>query len=69
MEKKEIFMVVLIGLVLLTVAIQTVQLVSLNNAQVVASPSASSDAMHSSVGAGQSMPSNLENLPSMVGGC
>lgn len=68
MEKKEIFMVVLIGLVLLTVAIQTVQLVNLNGAQVVAAPS--SGAVQSQhVAAGPSTPASLGNLPSMVGGC
>lgn len=68
MEKKEIFMVVLIGLVLLTVAIQTVQLVNLNGAQIVAAPSGG--AMQSQpVAAGPTTPASLGNLPSMVGGC
>ena len=69
MEKKEIFMIVLIGLVLLTVAIQTIQLVGLNNTQVAATP-AGSGMMQTHAAAGSpSVPSNLENLPSMVGGC
>ena len=68
MERKELLMIALIGILLLATVMQTIQLVSLSSAKVVVSSSPSSSAPSSS-GASQSVPTNLQNLPSMVGGC
>lgn len=71
MEKKEILTAILIGVLLITVAIQTVQLVKLSSAEVIVptttstTTSVKSGSAGSSAGAG----SSLANLPSMVGGC
>ncbi len=71
MDKKEILMIVFIGVLLITTAIQTVQLVSLGSAKVVttgaATVPATGGASQGSGGGG--VPTNLQNLPSMVGGC
>ncbi|MBI1972403.1 hypothetical protein HYS50_00165 [Candidatus Woesearchaeota archaeon] len=70
MERKEILVVVLIGLLLVTVAIQTVQLLGLSKGPVVAATSSSS--MSPSVKSGSSSggaTTSLGDLPSMVGGC
>ncbi len=72
MERKEILVAVLIGILLVTTAIQTIQLVGLSKAEVIVpttgmtttSTSGSRDS-----GGSQPTPANLQNLPSMVGGC
>ena len=71
MEKKEILTVVLIGVLLITVAIQTVQLVKLSGAEVVvpATTSASTPVKSGSAASSAGSGSSLANLPSMVGGC
>lgn len=69
MERKEILTMVLIGVLLITVAIQTVQLVSLSGSQVVAAPSAGGMAKSTTPVAAGGGASSLDNLPSMVGGC
>ena len=71
MERKEIFAIVLIGMLLITTAIQTVQLVGLGSAKIVTTgaptvPAAGGAAKSSGSGGA---PTNLQNLPSMVGGC
>ena len=72
MERKEILTVVMIGVLLLTVGLQTIQLVSLGSAQVIV-PSTS--VARAPVASGGSSPvsanggGSLANLPSMVGGC
>lgn len=68
MERKEILMSVLIGILLLTTAIQTIQLVGSSSAKAVVSSSPSSS-VPSSSGASHSAQTNLQDLPSMVGGC
>lgn len=67
MERKEILTIVMIGVLLLTTAIQTVQLVSMSNAQVVVPTTASSGTPVT--GSSGSAGTNLADLPSMVGGC
>ena len=67
MERKEILMVVLIAVLVLTTAVQAMQLVSLSNNPVVVT---SGSAVSSASGAeAVSAPASLEDLPSMVGGC
>ncbi len=67
MERKEILTIVMISVLLLTTAIQTVQLVSLGSAQVVVPATASSGTPVT--GSSGSAGTNLADLPSMVGGC
>ncbi len=69
MERKELLTIVLIGVLLVTVAIQTVQLVTLSGKQVVTAASTGSSAVKTTVAAGGNSPTSLDNLPSMVGGC
>lgn len=73
MERKEILAIALIGIMLLTVGLQTIQLAGLTQAQVI-TPAASGAAVApvkaaSSGGPSPSVSANLQNLPSMVGGC
>ena len=68
MERKEILMMVMIGVLLITAAVQTVQLVGLSNAQVVV-PASASSGMQVKSSSGSGAGTNLEELPSMVGGC
>ena len=70
MERKELLTLVLIGVLLVTVAVQTVQLVTLSGRPVV-TPGSSGGMMKSmpmASGSGNA-PASLEDLPSMVGGC
>lgn len=67
METKEILVIVLIGVLLLAVGLQSLQLLGLTNAAAV-TPSVSG-AVVKSASAGSSAPTSLQNLPSMVGGC
>ncbi|MEK6848245.1 MAG: hypothetical protein AABX65_01295 [Nanoarchaeota archaeon] len=69
MDKKELLVTILIGLLVLTAALQTAQLLGLSSGGVVVSSSGSSGAKASSSSASSSLPTNLQNLPSMVGGC
>ena len=69
MERKEILMAVLIGVLLITTAIQTVQLVSLSSAEVVTTRATTSPAAGGPSQSSDGVPTNLQNLPSMVGGC
>lgn len=72
MERKELLVVVLIGVLLITVALQTVQLAGLSKGEVVVkskSGSAPAVAAASGGGAAPTVPTSLQNLPSMVGGC
>ncbi|MBI4095983.1 MAG: hypothetical protein HY438_03925 [DPANN group archaeon] len=70
MERKELLMTLMIGVLLLTTAVQTVALAGLNSGQVsvsaksVAGSPASTGSPSSGVSTG-----SLSNLPSMVGGC
>jgi len=72
MDKKEILVIVLIGVLLLTAGLQTVQLIGLTSAKVSSSSAGTgaitAPAKQGSSG-GASVPANLQNLPSMVGGC
>ena len=66
MERKEILLIALIALLLLTTAVQAIQLVVLSGNPVVAG----SKSVQVATGASPvSAPSSLDNLPSMVGGC
>ena len=72
MERKELLVVVLIGVLLITVALQTVQLAGLSKSNVVvktASGAAPVVAASPGGGAAPAVPTSLQNLPSMVGGC
>ena len=71
MERKEILTIVMIGMLLLTVAIQTVQLIGLSNAQVIVPAASTARAPVASSGNGVAAAGSgsLANLPSMVGGC
>ncbi len=68
METKEILVVVLIGIMLLAVGLQTIQLTKLSKTEVIV-PATSGDSVKSSSTGGSSLPANLQELPSMVGGC
>ena len=67
MERKEILLIALIGLLLLTTAVQAIQLVVLSSNPVVAGGKSVQVATGASPAV--SAPSSLDNLPSMVGGC
>ena len=71
MERKEIMVIALIGVMLLAVGLQTIQLSGLTQAQVSvpASGGAPVSVASTSSGSSPSVPTNLQNLPSMVGGC
>ncbi len=71
-ERKEMLVAVLIGVLVLTAGIQTIQLVGLTSAEVVVPASggaALTGKAAASGGSAPSVPTNLQNLPSMVGGC
>jgi hypothetical protein len=69
MDRKEILVIILIGVMLLAVGLQTIQLAGLTSAQVVA-PAAGGTSVKTPVsGSSPSVPTNLQNIPSMVGGC
>ncbi len=72
MERKELLMTLMIGVLLLTTAMQTISLAGLSNGPapvttrtVTNSPAPSSSAPSTS----GSSAGSLANLPSMVGGC
>ncbi len=71
MERKELLMTLMIGVLLLTTAMQTVALAGVSNGQVnVPTKSASSGPAPSpSAPSTGGSASSLANLPSMVGGC
>lgn len=70
MERKELLVVVLIGLLLVTVAIQTVQLLGLSKGPVVATSTSMMPAVKSGPsGSTGGSTTSLSELPSMVGGC
>lgn len=70
MEKKEIILLVVVGLLVVTAAIQTIQLAKLSGGEIGVSSSSSSVPISSGHGSsGSSSGASLEDLPSMVGGC
>ncbi len=70
MERKEILVIVLIGIMLLAVGLQTIQLAGLTTAQInVPATSGAPVKAASASGSSPSVATNLQNLPSMVGGC
>lgn len=70
MERKELLVIVLIGILLITVALQTIQLAGLSKSNVVVkTASGSAPVAAQSGGAAPAVPTSLQNLPSMVGGC
>lgn len=66
-ERREILVAVLIGVLVITAGLQTIQLVGLTSAEIVVPTSGASPAK--SGGSAPAVPTNLQNLPSMVGGC
>ena len=70
MERKELLVIVLIGVLLLVVGLQTMQISGLTKAQVVttANPTTTGPAV-STVKSPSTQTNSLQNLPSMVGGC
>ena len=66
-ERKEMLMAVLIGVLVLTAGMQTVQLTGMAKAEVIV-PTSSGAAPAASSGSAPAVPTNLQNLPSMVGG-
>ncbi|MBI2208638.1 hypothetical protein HYU50_04015 [Candidatus Woesearchaeota archaeon] len=69
MERKEILLIVLIAVLVLTTAVQAIQLMALSNNPVVVT-SGSSPAQGTGSGSpGVAASGSLEDLPSMVGGC
>ena len=72
MERKELLMVVMIGVLVLTTAMQTIALAGLSGGQVavtgktVASTPAPAASAPTGISSGGG---SLGNLPSMVGGC
>ena len=70
MERKEILVIALIGVMLLSVGLQTIQLAGLTQAQAIV-PAASGAQVKTvaTSGPSPSVPTSLQNLPSMVGGC
>ncbi len=69
MERKEIMVIALIGVMLLAVGLQTIQLAGLTQAQVIVPSTSGAPIKAASTGSSPSVPTNLQNLPSMVGGC
>ncbi len=69
MERKEILVIALIGVMLLAVGLQTIQLAGLTSAQITVPATTGSSVKAASTGSSPSVPTNLQNLPSMVGGC
>lgn len=69
MEKSEILMVVLIGMLVITTALQTIQLVGMGNGQVSAPSMSMAGNTPMKASGSPSAPTSLQNLPSMVGGC
>ena len=67
MKKETILMALLVVLVVVS-AVQAVQLVTLSSA-ISGGTIAKSSVVTSGSGSGASIPSSLQNLPSMVGGC
>lgn len=67
MNRNVIIVIVLVVLVLLT-AVQAIQLSSLKTSISTGKVNVAAGSSPST-GAGNSLPSNINNLPSMVGGC
>ncbi len=65
--KGETLFVVLLGILLFVSAIQSVELVKLN--ELVKTNGVTGNAVNVKSSAAGNMPDNLKNLPSMVGGC
>lgn len=69
MERKELLVVILIGVLLLTVAAQTIALVT-GGGKIVSTPRISTATGPApAVSAGGGSGGSLADLPSMVGGC
>ncbi len=71
MERKELLMTLMIGVLLLTTAMQTVALAGMGNGAVAAPVKsvASSPTASAAPSASGGLSGSLANLPSMVGGC
>jgi hypothetical protein len=74
MDKKMIVMMVLVGLLVLVSAVQAVELVQLKGKLADESLTLGKATQKTSIGSagsgsGSTLSKNLENLPSMVGGC
>ncbi|GEM_PF-1750121 len=74
MEQKSLLLVVLIAALIVTVGLQTVQLLGLSSgsggvAMKTSTSGAATKAVGQSSGAATGSAGSLQNLPSMVGGC
>jgi len=71
MENKNIIIAVVLGALVLIALFQAFQLVGLKDKLGSGASTATSNAPapQASAGGSPSLPSNLQNLPSMVGGC
>lgn len=69
MERKEILLMVLIGFLVLTTAVQAVQLVTLSGSPVTVASGGGAAPKVSGSPAPVVSSSSLDDLPSMVGGC
>ncbi len=67
--RKEILMVVLIGMLVITAGAQTVQLVGMSSAEIAVPNQVGASPLKTGSAPAPSVPTNLQNLPSMVGGC
>ena len=68
MERKELLVIVLIGVLLLAVGLQTMQISGLTKSQVMTTTTQTNTGVATSTVKSPST-NSLENLPSMVGGC
>lgn len=68
-SKKFVVMAVIMGLLILVAGVQAVELVSLKNKLNSGLSTLSASSGKTSTSSGASLPNNLQNLPSMVGGC
>jgi hypothetical protein len=69
METKEIIMLVVIGLLVIIAATQTIQLVSLKGSTVSMNMPMTSSKQSTGMSSQTSSASSLDDLPEMVGGC
>lgn len=70
MENKNVIIAVVLGALVLIALFQAFQLVGLKDKLGgTVTAAANAPAPQASGGSGASLPSNLQNLPSMVGGC
>ena len=69
MERKELLVTVLIGVLLLATAMQTITLVSMSGGSAATRVASSQSSLSSPAPSSSPSGSSLNNLQSMVGGC